>query len=86
MANYRETQLRHITEGAQVSIKQIYGWVLYACILLLLLFLLYDAPVRRELKRIPQWKDVARQVKNSFWRTRHHPAEANDGRPSPPQA
>ena len=69
----------------EVSIKQLYGWAAYACILLLLLFLLYDAPVRRELKRIPQWKDVARQVKNSFWRTRHHPAEANDGRPSPPQ-
>ena len=28
------------------------------CILLLLLFLLYDAPVRRKLKQIPAWQKI----------------------------
>lgn len=67
IANYRETQLRHITEGAQVSIKQIYGWVLYACILLLLLFLLYDAPIRRQFKAMPRWQTLRRNIARS-WR------------------
>lgn len=70
--------LNHYMEGfisqmMEVSIKQIYGWVLYACILLLLLFLLYDMPVRRQLKQMPGWKAVGREVKNSFWRTRYKP-------------
>ncbi len=42
----------------EISIKQIYGWAAYACILLLLLFLLYDAPVRRKLKQIPAWQKI----------------------------
>lgn len=64
-----------IAQMMEISIKQIYGWVLYACILLLLLFLLYDMPVRRQLKQMPSWKNVARDVKNSFWRTWHKPVE-----------
>lgn len=71
--------LGHYIEGfleqmMEVSIKQLYGWVTYACILLLLLFLLYDMPVRRQLKRMPSWRSVGREVKNSFWRTTHKPA------------
>lgn len=66
---------RFIAQMMEISIKQIYGWVLYACILLLLLFLLYDMPVRRQLKQMPSWKNVARDVKNSFWRTWHKPVE-----------
>lgn len=71
--------LGHYIEGfleqmMEVSIKQLYGWVTYACILLLLLFLLYDMPVRRQLKRMPSWRSVGREVRNSFWRTTHKPA------------
>ena len=58
-----------ISQMMEVSIKQIYGWVAYACIFLFLLLLLYDLPVRRSLKSMPSWKEVARDVKNSFWRT-----------------
>ena len=58
-----------ISQMMEVSIKQIYGWVAYACIFLFLLLLLYDFPVRRSLKSMPSWKEVARDVKNSFWRT-----------------
>lgn len=70
--------LGHYIEGfleqmIEVSIKQLYGWVTYACILLLLLFLLYDMPVRRQLKRMPSWRSVGREVRNSFWRTTHKP-------------
>lgn len=68
-----------VSQIMEVSIKQIYGWVLYACILLLLLFLLYDMPVRRRLKQMPGWKAVGREVMNSFWRTRHKPAETSGG-------
>ena len=62
-----------ISQMMEVSIKQIYGWVAYACIFLFLLLLLYDFPVRRSLKSMPSWKDVAREVKNTFWRTTHTP-------------
>lgn len=45
----------------EVSLKQLYGWALYGAILLLLLFLLYDAPVRRELKLMPLWRRLRRE-------------------------
>ena len=50
----------------EVSIKQIYGWVIYACLFLLLLFLLYDAPIRRELKRMPYWRKLRKEIADSF--------------------
>lgn len=54
-----------------ISVKQIYGWVLYACILIFLLFLLYDRPyVRSTLKHIPNWRTVGRSVKNAVFRLR----------------
>ena len=52
-----------ISQMMEISIKQIYGWVAYACIFLFLLLLLYDFPARRSLKNIPSWKEVAREVK-----------------------
>lgn len=51
-----------ISQMMEISIKQIYGWTLYACILLLLLFLLYDAPVRRDLKRMPSWRGLRKEA------------------------
>ena len=42
------------------------GWVIYACILLLLLFLLYDAPIRRELKQMPFWRSVRKEVEKEL--------------------
>ena len=50
----------------EMSIKQIYGWVLYACILLLLLFLLYDAPIRRQFKAMPRWQTLRRNIARSW--------------------
>lgn len=73
--NLGEYMESFISQMMEISIKQIYGWVVYACILLILLFLLYDMPVRHQLKLIPNWKNVAKDVKNSFWRTRHKPEE-----------
>lgn len=55
----------------EVSIRQIYGWTVYACLFLLLLFLLYDAPIRRDLKRMPGWRELREEVARSFWRTGH---------------
>lgn len=55
-----------MTQMMEVSIKQIYGWVAYACILLLLLFLLYDAPIRRELKQMPFWRSVRKEVEKEL--------------------
>ena len=53
----------HFFEGfleqmMEISIKQIYGWVIYACIILFLCLLLYDFPIRREFRNLPPWKSV----------------------------
>lgn len=61
--HYMETFLTQMTE---ISIKQIYGWAAYACIFLFFLFLLYDMPIRRELKQIPSWQKVRKVVAESF--------------------
>lgn len=58
-----ETFMQQMTE---ISIKQVYGWAAYACIFLLLLFLLYDAPMRRNLKQMPSWQAVRKQVMKSL--------------------
>ena len=50
----------------EISVKQIYGWAAYACVFLFLLFLLYDAPIRRELKRMPSWRKVRKAIAESF--------------------
>lgn len=50
----------------EISLKQLYGWTLYACILLLLLFLIYDAPIRRELKPMPSWRSLRKEVAKAF--------------------
>ena len=51
-----------IARMMEVSIKQLYGWVAYACLFLLLLFLLYDAPVRRKLKLMPLWRTLRKEL------------------------
>ena len=58
-----ETFMSQMTE---ISVKQIYGWAAYACIFLFLLFLLYDAPIRRELKQIPSWQKIREQIAKSL--------------------
>ena len=55
-----------VAQMMEVSIKQIYGWVAYACILLFLLLLLYDAPIRRELKQMPFWRSVRKEVEKEL--------------------
>ena len=52
----------------ETSVKQVYGCAAYACIGLLLLFLLYDAPARRALKPIPMWRTVRSDVARSLRR------------------
>ena len=63
ISHYMETFMSQMTE---ISVKQIYGWTAYACILLFLLFLLYDAPIRRELKQIPSWQKIREQIAKSL--------------------
>ena len=55
-----------VSQMMEVSIRQIYGWTLYACVFLLLLFLLYDAPVRRELKLMPSWRSLRKEAAQMF--------------------
>lgn len=55
----------------QISLKQIYGWTIIACLFIFLLLLMWDSPVRRKLKKMPAWKEVRREIKNSFWRSSH---------------
>lgn len=63
LGEYMET---FVAQMMEVSIKQIYGWVTYACILLFLLLLLYDAPIRRELKQMPFWRSVRKEVEKEL--------------------
>lgn len=58
-AGYMENFMSQMME---ISIKQIYGWAAYACIFLFLLFLLYDAPICRELKQMPGWQKIRKMV------------------------
>ena len=68
-----------IARMMEISIKQIYGWVAYACILLLLLFLLYDAPVRKTLKLMPTWRSMRKEVAYMFDRKKaKRPAKMPD--------
>lgn len=55
-----------VSQMMEVSIRQIYGWTAYACLFLLLLFLLYDAPVRRELKLMPSWRSLRKEAAMMF--------------------
>ena len=55
-----------MSQMTEISVKQIYGWAAYACIFLFLLFLLYDAPIRRELKQMPSWQKIRKMVAESF--------------------
>ena len=59
LPHYLETFMSQMTE---ISLKQMYGWTALACILLFLLFLLYDAPVRRELKQMPSWLKIRKMI------------------------
>ncbi len=61
--HYMETFLSRMME---ISIKQIYGWTAYACIFLFLLSLLYDAPIRRELKQMPNWQKIRKAITESL--------------------
>ena len=54
----------------EISIKQIYGWVICACMLLLWLFLLYDAPLRRELQQMPGWRSLRKEIVDTLKKTR----------------
>lgn len=47
---------------SEAGLKQMYGWALYASVALLLLLLLYDAPVRRGLKLMPLWTRLRREA------------------------
>lgn len=59
-----------VPQMMEVSIRQIYGWAIYACLFLLLLFLLYDAPVRRELKLMPSWRSLRKEAAMMFGKNR----------------
>ena len=61
-----ETYHRKVAWRRQPSLR-----VIYLCAGLLLLFLLYDTPVRRNLKLMPYWKSFAGEVKQGIWRMRN---------------
>lgn len=54
-----------VVEMQEISIRQILGWIIYACLFLLLLLLLYDAPVHREFKPMPRWRQVWKELYRS---------------------
>jgi hypothetical protein len=59
--------MEHFAEQVQlISVRQIYGWVCYACIAFIFVFLLYDAPARKDLKKMPSWKSVGEKMRRPF--------------------
>lgn len=49
------------------AIKTLYGWTVFAALLLLLAFLLYDSPVRRRSKLMPAtWREVGMAMRRPF--------------------
>lgn len=59
--------MEHFVENMEmIGIKRLYGWVIYACVVLLLLFLLYDAPARRDMKRMQSWRSLGRKMRRPF--------------------
>ena len=70
-ANGMSVNIPHFMEAfmsqmTEIGIKQIYGWAAYAGVFLFLLFLLYDAPIRRELKQMPSWQKIRKLIADSF--------------------
>lgn len=59
---------KFMTWMTEISLKEIYGLAAYGCVLLILLFLLYDAPVRRHLKQMPYWDVLRNEVAASLRR------------------
>jgi len=56
-----------IEQNLMMSCKQIYGLVAYACLALLFGVLLWDMPkVRTTLKKMPSWRSVGNQIRNTF--------------------
>ena len=67
------TWMSSFTQNLQlISIKQIYGWVLYASIAVLLLYLLYDRPEVRSVSRLPYWREFGGRVAASVRRLPIH--------------
>lgn len=62
---------RFVENMEMIGIKRLYGWAIYACIGLILLFLLYDAPVRRDMKRMPSWKSLGQKMRRVFVWSKH---------------
>ncbi len=68
LGHYMESLVSYVME---ISVKQIYGWTAYACLLLLLQFMLNDAPLRRSgLKPMPRWQKLRAEIAKSFSRKR----------------
>lgn len=66
-----------IPDMMAVTIKQLYGWVLYIAGFLALAFLLWDIPtVRRQARRFPTWPVVGMRVLMRRRRHQRQPLEA----------
>lgn len=56
----------------QISLKQMFGWALFAGIAVCLCVLLYDAPVRRRFKIMPLWRSVWKDVRRTSEKSSAH--------------
>ncbi len=56
------------------AVKSLYGWMIWACIIYIIIFLLWDRPaVRQRIKRMPAWSTVGAWTVNSLIRLGHLP-------------
>ena len=65
--HFGELMEDYVRDVQVISIKQIYGWVAYACILFTILLCLYKMPVvRAGLNKMPDWRTLGRVMRRSF--------------------
>ena len=62
--NFHHTMSHFFTNMEMISVKQIYGLVIYVAIALFILILLYDMPYTRStIKRMPSWHSIGKAIR-----------------------
>lgn len=55
-----------VDEMLLIGVKSVYGWACYACIALILGFLLFDSPIRRHRSYMLPWRMVGKMLKRYY--------------------
>ncbi len=83
LGNYMEGMVEGLLSQA---VKSLYGWMIWACIIYIIIFLLWDRPgFRHSIKRMPAWSTVGAWTVNSLMRLGHLPRPRRKKKPQAAQ-